>query len=109
MRRDFIIENGIICKGEYNNFKLYYNNIELTYTCHAIAYIPRTLIAVKCNKVVYVYKPNIIFDIETPILVKLATFEVFDVFAYMKIKINGKIYIIDSNVQVSLCECAKMY
>ena len=57
----------------------------------------------------YIYKPNIIFDIETPILVKLATFEVFNAFAYMKIKINGNVYIIDSNVQISLCECVKMY
>lgn len=109
MKRDFTLENGIICKGEYNNFKLYYNNIELTYRCHDIAYIPKTLIAVKCNTVVYVYKPNIIYDIETPMLIKLATFEVFDAFANMRIKIDGKVYIIDSNVQISLCNCNKMY
>ena len=109
MRRDFTLENGIICIGEYNNFKLYYNNIALTSKCHAIAYVPKTLIAVKCNKTVYVYKPNISLDEGVPTLIKLASFEVFNAFAYMKIKINGNVYIIDSNVQISLCECPKMY
>lgn len=80
MQRDFTLENGIHCKGEYNNFKLYYNNIELAYACHAIAYVPKTLIAVKCNKVVYVYRPKIILDNDIPILKKLANFEVFNAF-----------------------------
>lgn len=109
MRRDFNLENGIVCKGEYNNFKLYYNDVELTPKCNAIAYIPKTLIAVKCDKEVYVYRPNIIFDIETPMLVKLATFEAFNTLVCIKIKINSKIYMIDSNVQISLCESEKMY
>ena len=109
MRRDFTLENSIACKGEYDNFKLYYNNTELTPNCNSIAYIPKTLIAVKCDKTVYVYKPNIILDNHIPILTKLATFEVFNAFAYMKIKIDGKVYIIDSNVQISLCKCSKMY
>lgn len=109
MRRDFTLENNIVCKGEHNNFKLYYENAELTPVCHSIAYVPKTLIAVKCDKTVYVYKPNIVLENNIPTLFKLATFEVFNAFAYMKIKIDGKVYIIDSNVQISLCKCSKMY
>lgn len=109
MRRDFVLENSIICKGKYNNFKLYYNNIELTGSCNAIAYVPKTLIAVKCDKMIYVYSPNVILDNNITILIKLATFEILNLFAYMKIKIDGKVYIIDSNVQISLCKCSKMY
>lgn len=109
MRRDFSLENGIVCKGKYNNFKLYYNDVELTPLCNYIAYIPKTLIAVKCDKTVYIYKPEIILNENTRSLIKLASFEVFDTFAYLKIKIDDKVYFIDSNVQISLCECAKMY
>jgi len=109
MRYDFNLENGIICKGEYNNFKLYYNDVALTHNCQSIAYIPKTLVAVKCDKKIYVYKPTIIFDIDTPMLIKLASFKVLNVLAYMKIKINNKVYTIDSNVQIRLCNCNKMY
>ena len=109
MRRDFNLENGIFCKGEFNNFQLYHNGISLTPKCHAIAYIPKMLIAVKSKKTVYVYKPEITTINNVIMLVKLAKFEVFDSYAYMKIKINSKVFIIDSNVQISLCECTKMY
>lgn len=109
MRRDFPLENGIICKGETNNFKLYYNDIPLTPPCHMISYIPNTLIVVKSKKTVFIYSPKLIEKNNNISLVKLAVFNSFDSNSYMKIKIKGKVYIIDCNTQISLCECKRIY
>lgn len=84
MRNDFPLENGIVCKGEVNNFKLYYNDIPLTPTCHMISYIPSTLIVVKSKKTVLIYSPKIT-EIDNNIsLVKLAIFNSFNSNAYIK-------------------------
>jgi len=109
MNNIFWLENGIMFKGNFSCFKLYYNDIELTPTCHEIAYIPKTLIAVKSNNTVFAYKPIIAFYNNTYSLIKLASFDTVNCNAYLKVKISDKMYIIDSNVGVSLCECAKMY
>lgn len=109
MMRNFPLENGIYCKGKLSKFKLYYNNKAVTPFCNAIAYIPKKLIVVKSNKTVHVYRPEIVTFNNTPTLNKLAAFKVYDTCAYLKVKIDDKVYIIDSNVQIKLCECAKMY
>ena len=107
MRRDFNLENGIYCEGEYNNFKLYYNKTELTPYCYEIRYIPGTLIAVKSKKTVYIYIPKVITENDNICLAKAASFDTINCNAYLKIKLNNKIYIIDSNVGISICECSK--
>jgi len=109
MRRDFTLENGIYCKGEYNNFKLYYDNIALTPSCHEITYIPGILIAVKSKKTVYIYIPKLLAEKDNIFLAKATSFDTINCNAYLKIKLNNKIYIIDSNVGISICECDKMY
>ncbi len=108
MRRDFFLENGIYCKGVYNDFRLYYNDMALTPSCSNIAYITGTLIALKCGKRVYVYKPTIIENNGIYKLYQIAMFETIDSSAYLKVKIYDKLYIIDSNVQIKLCECPKL-
>lgn len=100
MMRNFPLEKGIYCNGQLNNFKLYYDNKALTPVCNAIAYIPKSLIAVKSKKTVYLYIPEIVTDGDKTTLVKVASFESFDTYAYLKVKINGKSYIIDSNLQI---------
>lgn len=109
MRRDFPLENGIVCKGKTNNFKLYYNDIPLTPSCHMISYVPNTLIVVKSKKTVYIYSPNLTNNSNNISLVNLAMFNSYNSNAYMKIKIKGKVYIIDCNAQISLCECKRIY
>jgi len=108
MRRDFSLENGIYCKGLFNDFKLYYDTIELTPSCNNIAYIPNKLIVLKSKKIVYVYKPKIINVEVIPTLFEIAKFESKTLDAYLKVKMNDKTYIIDSNLQVSLCNCPKL-
>jgi len=105
MMRHFPLENDIYCKGKFNKFKLYYNNKAITPFCNSIAYIPKTLIAVKSNKTIHVYKPETMAINDTNTLIKLASFKIYETCAYL----NDKVYIIDSNVQIKLCECTKMY
>lgn len=108
MRRDFYLENGIYCEGLFDDFKLYYNKQELTPSCSNIAYIPNTLIAIKSGTTVYVHKPKIIKVGGKISLYTIARFESRTPNAYLKVKMYDKTYIIDSNVQISLCNCPKL-
>lgn len=108
MRRDFPLENGIYCKGIFNDFKLYYDTIELTPSCNSIAYIPNTLIALKSYRTIYVYKPKVINLNGVISLYEIAKFETKTSNAYLKIKLYDKTYIIDSNIQISLCNCSRL-
>lgn len=108
MRRDFSLENGIYCYGMANNFKLYYNNIELTPSCHTITYIPSTLIVVKSKNIIHIYRPKVIVVGATPKLIKLASIELYTCATSITININDKIYLIDSNLKVRLCTCTEI-
>ena len=102
MKRNFELENDIYCRGEFDSFKLYYKGTEITDICSNIAYIPRTLIAVKCGNTVHIYKPKIVYVDSIPHLEKIAMFETNGHYVYLRIKIKERTYDVDSNVQINL-------
>ena len=108
-RNFFELENGISMVGPISNFQLVYDNTPVTPpSCCNLSYMPGILIAVKCDKVI-VYKPEIEIVDNVPTLVKIADFCTYNPGAYLKISIGEKSYIIDSNVQITLCSCKKIY
>lgn len=109
MRRDFPLENGIYCKGLINDFKLYYNAIELTPNCNNMAYIPNTLIAVKSSTTIYVYEPKTIDIGGFPLLRKIANFESKSPNAFLMVNVSDKAYIINYKLQVCRCNSIKSY
>lgn len=108
MDRNFVLENGIYCEGKSDNFRLLYKGYVLTPSCSNIAYVQGKLIAVKSKNAVFIYKPRIRKGGGQYTLIQLAMFETYDSSAYLKINIQGHLYIIDSNVQIKICECPKL-
>lgn len=108
MRRDFYLENGIYCRGSFDDFKLYYETLPLTTSCNSIAYIPNRLIALKSGKTVTVYEPRVVNVNGKNLLYEIAKFESKNPNAYLKVKVHDKVYIIDSNVQISLYNHSKL-
>lgn len=109
MARDFLeLENGIFVDGNMSNFRLVYDNKDLTPVCCRLGYIKGVLIAVKSDKVI-VYKPEIEIVNGVPTLVKIADFLTYKPGAYLKITIGEKSYIVDANVQITSCTCTKLH
>lgn len=109
MERNFFLENGIYCEGEYNNFRLLYKEYVLTPSLSNIAYIPNKLIAVKSGIEVLVYDTKVIKDLNGYLLLPLASFKTYDVPTFLEITIRGITYTIDKNIQIKICEHTKMY
>ena len=108
MRKEFFLENEIYCKGTTHNFHLYYTNIKLTPALDDIIYIPKTLISVMSEKNILVYKPKIVLVDNVPTLYEIARFKPLSPNAYLKVILNNKAYIINSNMQITLCDlCSK--
>lgn len=100
MRRDFTLENGIYCKGLTNDFKLYFETMELTPSCSDITYIPNTLLVYKSGKTVHACEPKISYESGEPKLREIIKFEVMIPYGYALIQLHGKTYIIDYNLQI---------
>lgn len=109
MAKEYLsIENGIFMKGPISNFQLMYKDKTLTPHCSCLGYIKGTLIAVKCDKVI-VYRPEVEIVDGTTSLIKIAEFYTQTPGVYLKVTIGEKTYIIDSNVQISYCNCIKLH
>lgn len=109
MKRNFFLENGIYCEGEYNNFRLLYKEHVLIPSLSNIAYIPNKLIAVKSGCEVLVYDTKVTKDLNGYLLLPFASFKAYATPTLLKITIQGITYTIDNNVQIKIGEHTKMY
>ncbi len=109
MRRDFTLENGIYCKGLKNDFKLYFDTLELTPSCTKITYIPNTLLVYKSGKKVYICEPKISYASGEPKLKEIMKFEGIMTNGYALIYLHGKTYIVDYNLQICRCNPKKSF
>ena len=106
LRGNFDLENGIVCRGCNNKFYLFYDEVAITPCFSAISYMPKKLIAIRCGNVVIVYSPEVSEVQERDYVLKeIATFKCCNDNAYLKVKLGESTYIIDKNVQISLCCC----
>lgn len=101
MRRDFYLEEGIYCKGLINDFKLYYDTIELTPSCSKISYMPNDLLVYKTGNTIYICEPKISYAGINPKLIEIMHFESNVSVAYALVCLHGESYIIDRNLQIS--------
>lgn len=109
MRKDFSLENGIYCRGLTNDFKLYFNSIELTPSCSDLRYLPNTLLVYKSGKTIYICEPKISYASGEPKLKEIMRFEGKMPNGYAFIYLHGKRYIIDYNLQICRCNPLKSF
>jgi len=107
IKNEFYLNDNIRIDGLISDFKLYVDNNLILEHCANFSFIANKLFATKSDSNIYIFRTRVVIIDGKPNLEKPAVISIKSPKDTKKIKIDGNIYIIDYDSQITFCDYKK--